>query len=81
MKSVSSYRANHYLSVPLLPFKKASISEEETTGEKRKGNDNGLVFFFVFLLSFFMFGASKSWRKLLNLIDTKNYKERSLYFR
>lgn len=50
MKSVSSYRANHYLSVPLLPFKKASISEEETTGEKRKGNDNGLVF----LLSFFI---------------------------
>lgn len=52
MKSVSSYHANHYLSVPLLQFKRASISEEETKGKKRKGsqinNDNGLVFFFVF---------------------------------
>lgn len=71
MKSVSSYRANHYLSVPLLRFKKDSISEEETKGGKRKGNDNGLVFVFVFLLSDFYFyfdgtfGASKSWRKLL----------------
>lgn len=54
MKSVSSYCANHYLSVPLLQFKKTSISEEETKGEKRKGNDNGLVCFFVFLLCVFI---------------------------
>lgn len=72
MKSVSSYRANHYLSVPLLQFKRASISGEETKGKKRKGsqinNNSGLVFFFVFLLFDGMFRASERWG---NLIDTQ----------
>lgn len=71
--------ANHYLLVPLLQFKKASVYEEETKGENRKGsqinNDNGLVFFYVFLLSFLFifywhFGANKSWKNPLNLVNT-----------
>lgn len=82
MKSVSSYRANHYLSVSLLQFKRASISEEETKGKKRKGsrinNDKGLVFFFVFLLSDGMFRLSESWEKPLNLVDTQMIEKRVL---
>jgi len=85
MKSVGSYHANHYPSVPLLQFKRASISEEKTKGKKRKdsqiNNDNGLVFFFVFLLFDGMFRASESWGKPLNLIDTQMIEKRVLIFR